>query len=78
LKVSQITIYLDPKTESDLKAAVEGSGVSTSRWIAGVIQEKLRKTWPPEVREFLGSWCDLPEIEQIRAAQGTDVTRESL
>ncbi len=76
--MAQITIYLDTETETQLKAAVESSGISTSRWIASIIQEKLQKTWPPEVRELLGSWPDLPEIEEIRAAQGTDVPREAL
>ena len=76
--MGQITIYLDPQTEAQLKVAVENSGLSTSRWIAGVIHEKLRQTWPAEVRELLGSWPDLPEIEEIRAAQGSDVPREVL
>lgn len=75
--MAQITIYLDPQTETQLKVAVEKSGVSTSGWIAGVIQEKLRQTWPSEVRQMLGAWPDLPEIEEIRASHGTDVPREA-
>jgi hypothetical protein len=76
--VAQIKIDLDPQTETDLKGAAATSGVSTSRCIAGTIQEKLRTTWPPELCELLGSWSDLPEIEQIRASVGQDLPRESL
>ena len=74
--MSQVTIYLDEASEKLAKKAARGEGVSVSKWIAVLIQEKTQKTWPPEVLGMFGAWPDFPSLEEIRSGQGEDVPRE--
>jgi hypothetical protein len=77
--MGQITIYLDPETEEKLKTAVEGSGESTSRWIANLIRTKVSRSWPLSVLALGGTWADdFPEPEELRKPQGRDVRRRKL
>ena len=76
--MGQVTIYLDKKTEQKLKKAVEKSGISKSRWISEIIQEKTSTTWPENIKKLAGSWTDLPTADKIRINMGTDIERESL
>ena len=41
--MGQVTIYLDPETEGKMNQMVKQSGISKSRWIAGLIREKTRR-----------------------------------
>lgn len=75
--MSQLTLYLDPETEAKLRAAAEASGLSLSRWVAGLIQEKAASEWPESVASLAGAWKEAPLARQIRAPAGRDVPRES-
>lgn len=78
--MGQVTLYLDPETESKMKAAAKSAGVSQSRWVAGLIQEKTATRWPESLARLAGTWSgdDFPSLEEIRAGVGEDVPRESL
>ena len=74
----QITIYLDEETEGLMKAAVEGSGISQSKWIAEAVRERVRSEWPRSIAALAGAWSDFPTAEQLRKKHGTDGAREPL
>ncbi|MBW6511678.1 MAG: hypothetical protein K0A93_06100 [Desulfuromonadaceae bacterium] len=77
--MGQVTIYLDNETESKLKKAAKSSHLSVSKWIAGVIEEKVQTEWPQDIFTLAGSWKnDFPTIEEIRADLGHDSPREEL
>lgn len=75
--MSQITIYLDAQTEARMREAASAAGLSTSRWLAQLIQEKTRNEWPQTVREAAGAWTDFPDLEALRR-EVPDSPRESL
>ncbi len=76
--MGQVTIYLDSRTEENLKMAVEKTGISKSKWISEIIQEKTSRTWPENIKKLAGSWTDFPIVEEIRTGTGTDIEREFL
>jgi hypothetical protein len=76
--MGQITIYLDNETEKKMQNMIKKSGVSKSKWIAGLIREKTAETWPQSVKELAGSWSDFPNAEDIRKNLGKDVGRENI
>lgn len=75
--MAQITLYLDDETESKMKRASREAGLSMSRWVVGLIQERTDDDWPPSVLSLAGSWADFPELDEIRSSEGVDVPRES-
>jgi hypothetical protein len=78
--MGQVTLYLDSETEARMKVAANAAGVSQSRWVAGLIQEKTATQWPESLVKLAGSWShgDFPSLEEIRAGMGEDVPREPL
>ena len=74
--MGQVTIYLDDHTEKKMLNIVEKSGLSKSKWISELIQEKASTTWPENVKNLAGAWKDLPSAEDIRSEMGADVERE--
>ncbi len=76
--MGQVTIYLDDEIEAKMMASAKAMKVSKSKWIAGVIRERLVDEWPAGVRELPGSWEDFPSLEDIRGAAQTDIAREVL
>ena len=75
--MGQVTIYLDPETEGKMNQMVKQSGISKSRWIAGLIREKTADSWPEEIKHLAGAWEDLPTAEVIRQGMGADAEREN-
>lgn len=77
--MGQVTIYLDNETENKLKKAAKSSQLSVSKWVAGVIEEKIQTEWPQDIVTLVGSWKnDFPPIEEIRSDMGHDSHREEL
>ena len=74
--MSQVTIYLDPKTEKKLRKIVKKKGVSKSKWIADLIREKTESSWPKHIADLAGAWNDLPTAEEIRKLGSRDAKRE--
>jgi len=77
--MGQVTIYLDNEIESKMKSAAKSNHVSVSKWVAGVIKEKILTEWPQDVVNLAGSWKDdFPTLEEIRSTEVPDSTREEL
>ena len=76
--MGQVTIYLDSETETKMRHYVKSSHLSLSKWITGLIEEKIKNEWPESVGRLAGAWTDIPTVEEIRQAQGVDVPREEL
>jgi len=76
--MAQITIYLDPENERRLREAAADSGLSVSRWVAELIEERTRTQWPSAVRELAGAWHDFPDLETLRGEPAEDAERETL
>lgn len=76
--MGQVTIYLDEDVENKMIAAAKSANLSKSKWIAGVIQEKVANDWPQSVQDMAGAWGDFPSAEQIRSDGVHDAKRESL
>jgi len=74
--MSQVTIYLDPDTETKLQAAVDASGLSKSKWIAELIRSHVAQEWPASIRALAGSWQDFPGLDELRDNAGNDCERE--
>lgn len=77
--MGQVTIYLDHETENKLKKAAKSSHLSVSKWVAGIIEEKVTTEWPQDVVKLAGIWKeDFPSIDEIRSSVGHDSSREGL
>ncbi len=77
--MAQVTIYLDEETEERMDKAVRDSGLSRSRWVAGLIRERTRTEWPESFKRLIGaSGEDFPSVGEIREGLGEDVPRKPL
>jgi len=77
--MAQVTIYLDDDSDNRLKEAARAEGISVSKWIARLIEEKTRSEWPSSVRTLAGAWsADFPEAENLRQGLGVDLPRATL
>lgn len=76
--MAQLTLYVDEDTMLRLRAAAEAAGLSLSAWVAQLIRERTRTEWPREVAALAGAWPDMPTVDEIRRAQPSDQTRETL
>ena len=74
--MGQVTIYLDSRVEDRMRRVVKSSNLSQSKWIAHLIEEKIKNDWPESVIELAGAWKDMPTAEEIRRTEGTDIRRE--
>lgn len=74
--MGQVTIYLDSEIERKMRAFVKSMHLSQSKWIANLIEEKIRNEWPESVTKLAGAWKDIPTAEEIRRTEGTDIRRE--
>lgn len=76
--MGQVTIYLDDNIERKMRSAAKSMHLSQSKWIAGLIEEKINDEWPASVKNLAGAWTDLPTLEEIRNTKKTDALREKL
>ncbi len=74
--MGQVTIYLDSEIEKKMRSVIESSNLSQSKWIASLIEEKIKNDWPESVIELAGAWKDIPTAEELRQTQGKDIRRE--
>ncbi|MGA2074131.1 MAG: CopG family transcriptional regulator [Terriglobia bacterium] len=65
--MAQVTIYLDDAAERRVRAAARRSKVSVSRWLAELVESRVRTEWPPEVWKLAGAWPDFPDLKEIRS-----------
>ena len=76
--MGQVTIYLEDEIESKMRATAKAMNLSKSKWIAGVIKEKLVDEWPASVQDLAGAWGDFPSLDEIRDNLHPDSPREEL
>jgi hypothetical protein len=76
--MSQLTLYLDTETEAKMRQAAQEAGLSLSKWVAGLIREKVSDDWPESIAKLAGAWPDFPTREEIHAAAGEELPREGL
>ena len=74
--MGQVTIYLEDEIEEKMSAAAKSAHLSKSKWIAGLINEKVANVWPESIADLAGAWDDFPSIEEMRSNLGQDVARE--
>ncbi|MCK6491179.1 MAG: CopG family transcriptional regulator [Planctomycetes bacterium] len=73
--MSTIAVYLDDRLEQRLRQAAQQDGVSVSRWVARLVEERTAVAWPAEVVALAGAWAD---EDLQRPAAGDDVPRIAL
>jgi len=71
----QVMIYLDEETERVMRRVAEQEGLPYSRWVAGLIREAARDTWPEDFLKLAGAFPDAPLAEEIRATDSPDLPR---
>jgi hypothetical protein len=76
--MAQVTICLDDATARRVRAAAREAGVSVSRWVAELVESRMRTEWPAEFLELAGAWPDFPDVDEIRRPTGKDKARASL
>ncbi len=73
--MAQVTLYLDEKTAERVKTAAKQAGLSRSRWLARLVQERTATEWPQAVRDLAGAWSDLEPANGLRRGTGRDSRR---
>jgi len=53
--MGQVTIYLEEGIERKMVAAAKSARLSKSKWIAGLIRERLSNEWPSSIVELAGT-----------------------
>lgn len=74
--MGQVTIYLEDDVAKKMREAAKSMNISQSKWVAGLIKEKVSNEWPTSVKQLAGAWSDLPLSEEIRKTKGKDIPRE--
>lgn len=74
--MGQVTIYLEDSIEKKMQDAAKSKGLSKSKWIASIIQEKVDTQWPSSVAEAAGTWESFPELDELRSSLGANPKRE--
>ena len=74
--MAQVTLYIDEDTAAKLKKAARHAGLSRSRWLAKLIQQRTATEWPQAVRDLAGTWDDLETANGLRRRTGRDTRRK--
>lgn len=73
----RLNLYVDDSTHQTIEAAATAAGVSRSKWVSNLVQERIAGEWPPEVLALAGAWKDFPDAGELRKGYGTDLPREA-
>lgn len=76
--MGQVTIYLEDNIEIKMKSAAKSAELSLSKWISGIIKDKISNEWPSSVVDLSGAWEDFPSVAEIREGYTPDSNREDL
>ena len=74
--MAQVTLYLDADTAERLTKAAKHAGLSRSRWLARLVQERTASEWPQGVKDLAGAWAELDSAKGLRRLSGRDSRRE--
>lgn len=56
--MAQVTIYMDNNLEENVKKLAKSTGVSISKFISNILEQKVSSSWDDSVRKLSGSWSD--------------------
>jgi hypothetical protein len=73
--MAQVTLYLDEDTAEKVKKAARQAGLSRSRWLVRLVQERTATEWPQAVKDLAGAWADLEPAKGLRRRTGRDARR---
>jgi len=68
--MGQVTIYLDDEIEQRMVEAAKSAHLSKSKWIAGLIREKVANEWPQSSGKLAGMQSNSPPIEEAESGKG--------
>lgn len=77
--MAQVTIYMDNNLEEKIKKLAKSTGISISKFISNILEQKVKTSWDDSVRDLSGSWSkDAAFDEDIKSYKTADVKREEL
>ncbi len=77
--MAQVTIYMDNNLEEKVKRLAKSTGISISKFISNILEQKVKTSWDDSVRELSGSWSDDAAFdEDIKSYKTVDAKREEL
>ncbi|MDR1803502.1 MAG: hypothetical protein LBQ94_07835, partial [Treponema sp.] len=56
--MAQLSLYLDNEIYGKVRTAAHSSGISTSKYVAALIQDHFTHEWPKGYSELFGSVLD--------------------
>ncbi|MDX9813539.1 MAG: DUF6364 family protein [Sulfurimonadaceae bacterium] len=75
--MAQVTIYMDSNLEENVKKLAKSTGVSISKFISNILEQKVSSSWDNDVRKLSGSWSDDTAFsEDLRTNTTADIKRE--
>ena len=75
--MAQVTIYMDNNLEENVKKLAKSTGVSISKFISNILEQKVSSSWDDSVRKLSGSWSDDTAFsEYLRSHKTPDIKRE--
>lgn len=75
--MAQVTIYMDNNLEENVKKLAKSTGVSISKFISNILEQKVSSSWDDDVRKLSGSWSDDTAFsEDLRNHKTSDIKRE--
>lgn len=75
--MAQVTIYMDNNLEENVKKLAKSTGVSISKFISNILEQKVSSSWDDSVRKLSGSWSDdIAFSEDLRSHKTPDIKRE--
>ena len=74
--MAQVTIYMNNDLESKIKNIANSLGISISKFIANLLEQKVQNEWNTSTRQLAGSWNDFPSLEEIRDTKTQNIKRE--
>ncbi len=75
-KMAQVTIYMNNDLESKIKNIANSLGISISKFIANILEQKVQNEWNTTTKQLVGSWDDFPTLEEIRDTKTQNIQRE--
>ena len=71
--MSNLSLYLDDGLERRVRESAAREGVSVSKWIARLADERTAQAWPDEVLALAGAWADDDVLRPQHAADAPRV-----
>ncbi len=68
---------MDSNLEENVKKLAKSTGVSISKFISNILEQKVSSSWDNDVRKLSGSWSDDTAFsEELKYHKASDIKRE--